>query len=229
MPFDLNSLSRPEKKKRLCADLELHNNPILDAEPAQRDRLQELATNYHQIFTDGMSCNAGSMPSVPFISARVMLDPEKGPHTPHRATVRVLNPVQRAGLEGKIKTWLNQKIIEESASPWSFPIISVIKKRRAGQTIPEYCFCADLRILNSKVIKDNLYTGSVPANLALLEKHNIYSALDLFNAFKSCELEPTSRICLHSALHWDNNTDTAGYLKAMGTRRQLCLASQLNY
>ena len=58
--------------------------------------------------------------------------------------------------------------------------------------MPEYRFCADLRILNSKVLKDNLFTGSVPANLALLEKHNIYSALDLFNAFESCELEPTS-------------------------------------
>ena len=72
-------------------------------------------------------------------------------------------------------------------------MISVAKKRRPGQTTPEYRFCADLRVLNNKVLSDNLYTGSVPANLALLEKHNIYSALDMYNAFESVELEPSSR------------------------------------
>ena len=51
--------------------------------------------------------------------------------------------------------------------------------------MPEYHFCADLRILNSKVLKNNLFTGSVLANLALLEKHNFYSVLDLFNAFEN--------------------------------------------
>ena len=123
------------------------------------------------------------MPSVPFISARVILDLAKGPHTPHRAAVRVLSPAQRSLLEEMIKLWLQQDIIEESASQWSFPIISVAKKRQAGQTTPQYQFCADLRVLNSKVLADSLFTGSVLANLALLEKHNIYTALDMWNAF----------------------------------------------
>ena len=177
VPFYWKSLSHSERNNR--QDLHLNNNPILDAEPAQRDRLQDLVANYSEIWTDGLSYNAGSMASVPFISARVILDPPKGPHSPHRAAVRVLNPVQRAGLENKIKIWLEQDIIEESASPWSWPMISVAKKRRAGQTIPEYRFCADLRVLNNKVLTDNLFTGSVPANLALLERHNIYSNLDM--------------------------------------------------
>ena len=133
------------------------------------------------------------MPSVPFISARVILDLAKGPHTPHRAAVRVLSPAQRSLLEEMIKLWLQQDIIEESASQWSFPIISVAKKRQAGQTTPQYQFCADLRVLNSKVLADSLFTGSVLANLALLEKHNIYTALDMWNAFESCQLEPSSR------------------------------------
>ena len=38
-----------------------------------------------------------------------------------------------------------------------------------------------------------IITISGPANLALLEKHKIYSALDMFNAFESCQLEPNSR------------------------------------
>ena len=89
--------------------------------------------------------------------------------------------------------WLQQGIIEEAASQWSFPLVSVAKKCQAGQTVPQYRFCADLRVLNSKVLADGLFTGSVPANLALLEQHKIYTALDLWNAFESCELEPSSR------------------------------------
>ena len=61
-----------------------------------------------------------------------------------------------------------------------------------GSTILEYRFCADLRVLNNKVLTDNLFTGSFPANLALLERHNMYRALDMYDAFESCELEPSS-------------------------------------
>jgi hypothetical protein len=140
IPFDWKSLSRAEKKKKLCEDLHLNDNPILNAKPAQRDRLQDLVVNYSDIFTDGLSYNAGSVPSVPFISARVILDPAKGPHTPYRAAVRVLNPIQRAGLQNKIKTWLSQDIIEESASQWCWPIISVAKKKAAWANHPRLPF-----------------------------------------------------------------------------------------
>ena len=84
LSFDWSSLSRPEIKKRLYEDLHLNNNPFLNAEPVQLDRLQELVVNYHQVFTDGLSYNAGSMPSVPFISTHVVLDPKTGTHTPHQ-------------------------------------------------------------------------------------------------------------------------------------------------
>ena len=112
-PIDWKSLSYSERKKRLCEDLHLHNNLILDAQPAQRDRLQNLVTEYSDIWTDGQSYNALSLPSVPFIRARVILDPAKGPHTPYRSAVRVLSPAQRSGLEEKIRLWLQQGIIEE--------------------------------------------------------------------------------------------------------------------
>ena len=54
VPFDWKSLSHSERKKKLCEDLHLNNNPILDAEPAQRDRLQDLVANYSDIWTDGL-------------------------------------------------------------------------------------------------------------------------------------------------------------------------------
>ena len=50
VPFDWKALSHSERKKRLCADLHLNDNPILDAEPAQKSRLQDLVANYSDIF-----------------------------------------------------------------------------------------------------------------------------------------------------------------------------------
>ena len=76
---------------------------------------------------------------------------------------------------------------------WSFPIVSVQMKWRPAETIPQHRFCADLRILNNKVLKDSCFIGSVPANLALPESHQFYRALDLFNAFESCAVAHDSR------------------------------------
>ena len=92
-----------------------------------------------------------------------------------------------------------------------------------GSTILEYRFCADLRVLNNKVLTDNLFTGSVPANLALLERHNIYRALDMYNAFESCDLEPLSHdFCLRLAHCQENSLDTKGSPQDLATPRQLC-------
>ena len=84
-------------------------------------------------------------------------------------------------------------MIEKTDSLLSFPIISVQKKRWPGDTIPQAHFCADLRVLNNKVLKDCCFSGSVLANLALFESHEFYSALDLFNALESWGIAPDSR------------------------------------
>ena len=193
LPIDWNALSWSQKKRKICQDLKLDDNPILNADPVQKERLKERVTDHSDIWTDGLSYNASSLPSVPFISARMTFDPKTGPHTPHRAAAQVLNPIQRAGLNRKFEQWLSQQIIKETASKWSVPIISVLKKRHPNQDQPEYCFCANLCALNNNVLRDSLLTGSVPTNLALLESHEAYSALDLYNAFESCALEPSSR------------------------------------
>ena len=134
-----------------------------------------------------------SLPSRPFIEARVVLDPAKGPYLPYRCSPCPMNPIQHSGLEDKIALWLKQGAIKEASSQWNFPILSVLKKRRPEKDKPTYRFCADLRVLNSRVLRDSCFLGSVPANLALLQKHEIYSSMTLFNAFESGAVAPDSR------------------------------------
>ena len=152
-----------------------------------------MVANYHHIFTDGQTYNHVNLPACPYVQCRVVLDPNKGPHVPHRATPRPMSPIQRKGLRDKIEQWRKQGVIEPSASPWCFPLVAVEKKRRPGQQFPEYRYCSDLRKLNDVVLKDSCFSGSVPANLALLEGHNFYSAMDLYSSFESCEIAPESR------------------------------------
>ena len=190
----LEDLSHAQRRERLALDLKLANNPILaEAHPKYLERLTEMVANYHHIFTDGQTYNHVDLPACPYVECRVVLDPNKGPHVPYRANPRPMSPIQRKGLRDKIEQWRKQGVIEPSASPWCFPLVAVEKKRRPGQEFPEYRYCSDLRRLNDVVLKDSCFSGSVPANLALLEGHNFYSAMDLYSSFESCEIAPESR------------------------------------
>ena len=191
--LDLEQLSPKERKEHLAKELKLDQNPILAASPGHLEKLKEMVANYHHIFTDGKSYNHVNLPACPYVQCRVILDPNKGPHTPYRATPRTMSPIQRKALRDKIEQWRLQGVIEPSASPWSFPLIAVEKKRRPGQQFPEYRYCVDLRVLNDICLKDSCFSGSVPANLALLEGHNFYASLDLFSSFESVEIAPESR------------------------------------
>ena len=190
----LEDMSHAQRRERLALDLKLATNSILaEAHPKYLERLTEMVANYHHIFTDGQTYNHINLPACPFVQCRVVLDPNKGPHVPYRATPRPMSPIQRKGLRDKIEQWRKQGVIEPSASPWCFPLVAVEKKRRPGQQFPEYRYCSDLRKLNDVVLKDSCFSGSVPANLALLEGHNFYSAMDLYSSFESCEIAPESR------------------------------------
>ena len=218
----LNLRDMPPKQRRehLAQELGLDSNPILLASPPHLDKLKGLVAEYHHIFTDGKTYNHVNVPACPYVQCRVVLDPNKGPHTPYRATPRPMSPIQRKALRDKLEQWRKQGVIEPSASPWSFPLVAVEKKRRPGQQFPEYRYCVDLRILNDMVYKDSCFSGSVPANLALLEGHKYYASLDLFSSFESIEIAPESRDFFSfsgaDGEHWRMKRMSMGYCNSPG-------------
>ena len=219
-PINLADMSNEQRREHLARELGLDTNPILLASPSHLDRLKGMVANYHHIFTDGKTYNHVDVPACPYVQCRVVLDPNKGPHTPYRATPRPMSPIQRKALRDKLEQWRKQGVIEPSASPWSFPLVAVEKKRRPGQEFPEYRYCVDLRILNDLVYKDSCFSGSVPANLALLEGHKYYASMDLFSSFESIEIAPESRDFFSfsgaDGEHWRMKRMTMGYCNSPG-------------
>ena len=47
---------------------------------------------------------------------------------PYKSRVRLLNPDQKENLRDHIDAWLEQGVIEPSASPWASPLVPVKKK-----------------------------------------------------------------------------------------------------
>ena len=218
--LSLENMTPEQRKQHLAKELGLDSNPILLASPKHLERLKDIVERHHHIFTDGKTYNHVNIPACPYVQCRVVLDPNKGPHTPYRATPRPMSPIQRTALREKIEQWRKQGAIEPSASPWSFPLVAVEKKRRPGQQFPEYRYCVDLRILNNIAYKDSCFSGSVPANLALLEGHKYYASLDLFSSYESIEVAPDSRDFFSfsgaDGEHWRMRRMTMGFCNSPG-------------
>ena len=48
--------------------------------------------------------------------------------TPIKMKHRPLNPVMEESLRQQIDRWIEQRVVEEANSPWSFPLVPVPKK-----------------------------------------------------------------------------------------------------
>ena len=81
-------------------------------------------------------------------------------------------------LRQQIDHWLEQRVVEESDSPWSFPLVPVLKKN--GKEIRwtvDYCW------LNVVTKKDAFLLPNISDNLSRLSGSRVFSALDGAGAF----------------------------------------------
>lgn len=101
---------------------------------------------------------------------------------------RPINPNLEHTLIDQVKTWLDQKIIEPSSSPWNFPLVGVPKKNST-----KVRWCVDYRTLNARTIKDAHPIGSISGNLSKLSSSSIFSTIDNAGAFHSVSLDQLSR------------------------------------
>ena len=66
------------------------------------------------------------------ISHAIVVEPGTAPikmkHCP-------LNPVMEESLRQQIDRWLEQRVVEEADSPWSFPLVPVPKEEREGDSL----------------------------------------------------------------------------------------------
>ena len=98
-----------------------------------------------------------------------------------------LSRVQQAVVDKEIHTMLQLGVIEESISPWNFPVLVIPKK---DDTLR---FCADLRRLNDRTVKDVYPFPDLQQTLDLLGGNSVYSTLDLKSGYWQVHILPADR------------------------------------
>ena len=76
-----------------------------------------------------------------------------------------MNPEDFAQLTAQLKLWQEQDLIRPINSEWNSTLLSVAKKNTATKR-----FIIDLRPLNAKCKKINLYIGSMEQDLQKLQR-----------------------------------------------------------
>jgi hypothetical protein len=94
---------------------------------------------------------------------------------------------QRSEAEQQIKDMLERRVIEESNSPWSSPIVLV--KKKDGSTR----FCVDYRRLNEVTHKDAYPLPKIDESLDGLSGSQWFSTLDLAAGYWQVEVDPNDR------------------------------------
>ena len=98
--------------------------------------------------------------------------------TPIKMKHRPLNPIMEESLRQQINRGLEQRVVEEANSPWSFPFVPVPKKNSR-----EVCWAVDYRKLNAVTKKDAFPLPNIANNLSHLAGSHVFSALDGDGAF----------------------------------------------
>ena len=98
----------------------------------------------------------------------VWVELKPGEESPVNMKQRTMNPDNSVQLTVQLKLWQDQDLIWPIESKWNSALISVAKKNTAAKR-----FVIDLRPLNTKCKKINLYVGSV----------EVVSTIDMSNGF----------------------------------------------
>ena len=91
---------------------------------------------------------------------------------------KAMNPEDSAQLTAQLKLWKQQQLIRPINRERNSALLSVAKKNTVAKR-----FIIDLRPLNAKCKKINLYIGSVEQNPQILHVIKVVSAVDMSNGF----------------------------------------------
>ncbi|KAI5725816.1 hypothetical protein M8J77_020471 [Diaphorina citri] len=112
---------------------------------------------------------------------------DTGDTRPIRQPARRLPLAKQAEVAEMIETMKRQGVIEESASPWSSPVVLVSKK--GGGTR----FCMDYRKLNDVTRKDSYPLPRIDDTLDMLSGAHLFSTLDMKSGYWQVELHPKDK------------------------------------
>lgn len=163
----------------------LHENPHLNER--QREEALRLLVEYWDVFSFD-----GSFGKTDLVEHAIYTKD----HPPIKCRYRPLNPHLEANLRKQLDEWLEQGVIEESNSPWSFQLVAVPKKNGKIR------WCVDYRRLNDITIKDAYPLPHIEDNLSRLVRSKWFSGIDGSGAFHVVSLRPKDREKTAFATPW---------------------------
>ena len=166
---EFDALPQAEKIKWLAAQFRLEDAPALQRDPRLRKEVLRTLLQFSDVISIG-GYGKTNLITHP-INVHPGTEPIKMKHRP-------LNPVMEESLRQQIDRWLEQRVVEEADSPWSFPLVPVPKKNSK-----EIRWAVDYRKLNAVTKKDAFPLPNIADNLSRLAGSRVFSALDGAGAF----------------------------------------------
>ena len=159
-----------------------------DLDTRQRHRLAEVLLEYADIFP---------VPGEPLTghTDAVEHDINTGDRPPIRCAPRRMSPQKMKKEEECVTEMLTGGQIEASDSPWSSPVVLVMKKDGGTR------FCVDYRQLNDATIKDAYPLPRIDDTLDMLAGKQWFSTLDLASGYWQVSLSQEARVKTAFATH----------------------------
>ena len=172
---EFDALPQKEKIKWLVMQFCLDEAPALQRDPRLRKEVIRVLLQFSDVIS------IGEYGKTELISHHIKVHTGT---TPIKMKHWLLNPIMEESLRQQINRWLEQQVVEEADSPWSFPLVTVPKKNSK-----EVRWAVDYRRLNAVTKKDAFPLPNIADNLSRLSGSRIFSALDGAGAFHAVPVQ----------------------------------------
>ncbi|UYV80156.1 hypothetical protein LAZ67_18001842, partial [Cordylochernes scorpioides] len=169
LPAGVNFIENKEKQNE-NDEIQFQINKNLSFK--EQERLEQILAKYTDLFSSGLGRTNLAKHQIHTEDAK----PIK--HKPYRVSAK-----ERTIIKDQIDEMLEEGIIRQSSSPWSFPVILV--KKRDGK----YRFCVDYRKLNEVTVKDVYPIPRIDDVMDTLQGSKYFSAIDLKSGYWQVEIE----------------------------------------
>jgi hypothetical protein len=175
---NVNNCSVDPRVKEVLTKINLNTDQLSND---QESKLKDLFTEFVDVF----QIEGGPRGHYSGVKHEILTD-----HPPIRSRPYRQSPHVQAEVRRQVNEMLDQGIIRESTSPWSFPVCMIPK---AGTNT--YRFCIDYRRLNSLCSRCNMPIPNINDTLDSLgaTKPQYFSTLDLAAGYWQIDLEEKSK------------------------------------
>lgn len=152
----------------------------------EKEKILEICENYSGIFY----LKGDNLTAVDSNIAEHTIPVKKDQQPIHQKQYR-LPMANKEVVKEQIENWLDNEIIQESVSPWNFPILVVPKKSEDGK--PKYRVVVDFRLLNDVTEGDAFPLPNINELLDSLGKSQYFTTIDLEQSYHQVKVKKEDR------------------------------------